>query len=94
MILLNLKLNAPTDRALKMLFFTGFRGYLVGGSVRDLLLKRKPKNINICTNALPENVLQTFVLFKTDPTDMKRGIIRVRIHSVPVEISTYRMDGH
>lgn len=90
----NLKLDPSSNRALKMLFFTGFRGYLVGGTVRDLLLERKPKDIDICTNALPQNILDTFALYKTNTIGIKHGTIRVFIHSVPVDISTYRIDGN
>ena len=34
--------------------------YLVGGAVRDLLLDKKPKDFDIATSALPEEVKQTF----------------------------------
>lgn len=93
MVIINLKLNPPIERALKMLLFTGFRGYLVGGCVRDLLLKRKPTDIDICTNALPQNILQTFVLFETKQKGIAHGTITVILYSVPVEITTYRVDG-
>ncbi|MCE5319149.1 MAG: polynucleotide adenylyltransferase PcnB [Parachlamydia sp.] len=38
----------------------GHSAYLVGGGVRDLLLKRKPKDFDISTSALPEEVKQIF----------------------------------
>ncbi len=38
----------------------GHEAYLVGGGVRDLLLKRKPKDFDISTSALPEEVKQVF----------------------------------
>lgn len=38
----------------------GHTAYLVGGGVRDLLLKRKPKDFDISTSALPEDVKQIF----------------------------------
>jgi poly(A) polymerase len=38
----------------------GFTAYLVGGSVRDLLLKRTPKDFDISTSALPEQIKQLF----------------------------------
>ncbi|MGK5594735.1 MAG: polynucleotide adenylyltransferase PcnB [Parachlamydiaceae bacterium] len=38
----------------------GFKAYLVGGSVRDLLLKREPKDFDISTSAWPEQVKKTF----------------------------------
>lgn len=38
----------------------GFEAYLVGGGVRDLLLGREPKDFDVATNALPEQVKQVF----------------------------------
>ena len=38
----------------------GFEAYLVGGGVRDLLLGSKPKDFDVVTNALPEQIKQLF----------------------------------
>ncbi len=38
----------------------GFKAYLVGGCVRDLLLNLKPKDFDIATNAKPEQVHKLF----------------------------------
>lgn len=38
----------------------GFQAYLVGGCVRDLLLKREPKDYDVATSATPEQVMQLF----------------------------------
>ena len=37
-----------------------FEVYLVGGCVRDLILKRKPKDWDLTTNAKPEEILKIF----------------------------------
>jgi poly(A) polymerase/tRNA nucleotidyltransferase (CCA-adding enzyme) len=44
----------------KKLIDKGYFAYLVGGCVRDLLLKRKPKDWDITTNAKPEEILEIF----------------------------------
>jgi poly(A) polymerase len=49
--------------ALKVLYrlkSTGYRAYLVGGSVRDLLLRRRPKDFDVGTDARPEQVRAIF----------------------------------
>ncbi|EKD74135.1 MAG: hypothetical protein ACD_45C00063G0006 [uncultured bacterium] len=49
--------------ALKVLYrlhASGYAAYLVGGCVRDLLLKRQPKDFDIATNARPEDVRKLF----------------------------------
>ena len=38
----------------------GYDAYLVGGGVRDLLLGREPKDFDVATNALPEQVKEVF----------------------------------
>ncbi|MEK7208654.1 MAG: HD domain-containing protein [Patescibacteria group bacterium] len=38
----------------------GFAGYLVGGCVRDLLMKKKPKDWDITTDATPEQIAESF----------------------------------
>lgn len=38
----------------------GFEAYWVGGCVRDMLLQREPKDYDIATNALPDQVLTLF----------------------------------
>jgi len=45
---------------LKKLRDAGFTAYLVGGSVRDLLVKRLPKDYDISTSAKPEEIKQLF----------------------------------
>jgi len=41
---------------LRRLKDSGFQAYLVGGGVRDLLVTLKPKDFDIATNALPNEV--------------------------------------
>ncbi len=52
-----------SENALKVLYRlnkAGFRALLVGGSVRDLLLGRQPKDFDVATDALPEQVRELF----------------------------------
>lgn len=45
---------------IKKLREAGFSAYLVGGSVRDLLIKKIPKDFDISTSAKPEQIKQLF----------------------------------
>ncbi len=52
-----------SNNAVKVLYRlnnSGYEAYLVGGGVRDLLLGREPKDFDVATNALPEEVKQVF----------------------------------
>jgi poly(A) polymerase len=55
--------NAIDQDAVKIiqrLLDAGFSAYLVGGGVRDLLLKKRPKDYDISTSARPEQIKQLF----------------------------------
>src|SRR3989338_828750 len=59
----NISRSQISDNALKVLYRlsnAGFQSYLVGGSVRDLLLGREPKDFDVVTDALPEQVRELF----------------------------------
>ena len=54
------KIPQPVLEILKALQEAGFEAYIVGGCVRDLLLGREPKDWDITTNALPEQIQKIF----------------------------------
>jgi poly(A) polymerase len=53
-------INPNALKVLYRLHQANFGAYLVGGCVRDLLLGRRPKDFDIATNALPEEVRKLF----------------------------------
>ncbi|MBI3771097.1 MAG: polynucleotide adenylyltransferase PcnB [Gammaproteobacteria bacterium] len=53
-------ISEPALKVLYRLRNAGYEGYLVGGSVRDMLLGREPKDFDIATNAHPEQVQALF----------------------------------
>ncbi len=52
--------SANAIRTLYRLHQKGFRAYLVGGCVRDLLLERTPKDFDIATDATPHQIKRLF----------------------------------
>lgn len=68
----------------------GFEAFLVGGCVRDILLKKEPKDFDIVTNASSEDIESIFS--KTIPVGKKFGIIIVRHEGHNFEIATFRKD--
>ena len=63
---------------------------LVGGCVRDLLLKREPADYDVTTNATPEQVLQLFPNAIT--VGAQFGVILVAQDGLKVEVATFRSD--
>lgn len=73
------------------LYKEGYEGYIVGGCVRDIIMKKSPKDWDITTNANPQDVKRLFR--KTIDTGIKHGTVTVRINKVSYEVTTYRIDG-
>jgi len=71
----------------------GYEAYIVGGSVRDMLLGKEPKDYDITTDALPEEIENLFEDFKTINIGKKFGTIVVCHPMGNVEITTYRKEG-
>lgn len=68
----------------------GFEAYFVGGAVRDYLLKRTINDIDITTNATPEQIKNLFK--KTLDTGIKHGTITVIENNKNYEVTTFRKE--
>jgi len=75
---------------LRRLTDQGYEGYFVGGCVRDELLGRPINDMDIATNATPEQVISLFE--RTIPTGLEHGTITVLIENEPFEVTTYRTE--
>ncbi len=85
---------APVLEALRRLDAGGFEAWLVGGCVRDLLRGAAPKDYDICTSALPPQTTACFEEgFSVIPTGAAHGTVTAVINGMPLEITTYRVDG-
>ena len=67
---------------------------LVGGVVRDLALKKFPKDIDLATDATPDDMIKVFDKsnIKYKPTGIEHGTITAIIDKIPYEITTLRAD--
>ena len=69
----------------------GYENYLVGGSIRNLLLKKKVYDFDFATKATPVEVKGLFP--KVIPTGIKHGTVTVLHGGMHFEVTTYRLDG-
>ena len=67
---------------------------LVGGVVRDLALKKFPKDVDLATDANPNDVVELLDKnnIKNKPTGIEHGTITAIINKTPYEITTLRAD--
>jgi poly(A) polymerase len=86
---IDLQLLSPNAvRVTQALQEAGFKAFLVGGAVRDLLLGIKPKDFDIATNATPEQVKR---LFRRAFIIGKRfQIVHVMFGQEIIEVTTFR----
>lgn len=75
------------------LIANGFKAYLVGGAVRDYLLKRKCYDLDVATSALPEQILAVFETEKKVLTGLKHGTVGIIVYGKNYEVTTFRQDG-
>jgi tRNA nucleotidyltransferase (CCA-adding enzyme) len=92
----NIDIEIPSKAKviINILKSNGYEAYVVGGCVRDSLLKRQPNDWDITTNCLPEDMLHIFkATHKTIPTGLKHGTVTLIDDCIPFEVTTFRLDG-
>ena len=86
------KLSKKVTLAMEKLEDAGFEAYLVGGSLRDILMGREVHDFDITSSAKPEEVMEVFSDFKVIPTGLKHGTVTVLVEDEPLEITTFRSE--
>ena len=86
----NIEIPEDIINILKTLTDAGFDSYLVGGCVRDILREKTPKDWDITTQAVPEEIQKLFVdSFYTN----NFGTVGVKTNIGIVEITPFRTEG-
>lgn len=72
-----------------------FKTFIVGGSIRDIIMLKKPKDWDLATDALPEEIVEIFkkTEFKVIDISKKHGTIILIKNNKSYEITTFRVDG-
>ncbi len=89
------EIKAPEQvkTALHLLQNSGFEAYAVGGCVRDSLLGHAPDDWDITTSARPEETEAVFREYRLIETGLQHGTVTVILDGMPLEITTFRVDG-
>ncbi|GAB6053032.1 CCA tRNA nucleotidyltransferase [Magnetospira thiophila] len=88
-------MTAPETRTLlEALLYTGDEARFVGGCVRDALLNRTVKDIDIATHLAPAEVVRRLEAagILVIPTGLAHGTVTAVIHKTHFEITTLRVD--
>ena len=88
----NLKMPARelANSICDMLLRHGWQAFLVGGCVRDILLRREPADYDVATDASPHQVMQLFP--GSIAVGAQFGVVLVTQESNKVEVATFRRD--
>lgn len=78
---------------IKRLETNNYEAYIVGGAVRDFLLGKEPKDYDIATNCLPDQVQNLFKDKKIILIGKEYGTINIVNEGRNIEVTTYRSDG-
>lgn len=85
---------APVQRVLHAIDARGFGARVVGGAVRNALLERPVKDVDIATTALPQEVIELAAAadIQSIPTGLDHGTVTLVCDHVPIEVTTLRRD--
>ena len=90
---ITMKLPDSVNFIIQKLEEHGYEAYVVGGAVRDVILKRPVHDYDICTSATPDEILKVFSNEEIIPTGLQHGTVTILINKEPFEVTTYRLDG-
>ena len=90
---MKLTLDSGAAALLDALHAAGYAAYAVGGCVRDSLLGRTAHDWDLCTSALPQQVMELFGTEQCIPTGLQHGTVTIKYGGQLYETTTFRTEG-
>ena len=90
---MKLTLDPGAAALLDALHAAGYAAYAVGGCVRDSLLGRTAHDWDLCTSALPQQVMELFGAEQCIPTGLQHGTVTIKYSGQLYETTTFRTEG-
>ena len=90
---MKLTLDPGAAALLNALHAAGYAAYAVGGCVRDSLLGRTAHDWDLCTSALPQQVMALFGAERCIPTGLQHGTVTIKYGGQLYETTTFRTEG-
>ena len=90
---MKLTLDPGAAALLDALHAAGYAAYAVGGCVRDSLLGRTAHDWDLCTSALPQQVMALFGPEQCIPTGLQHGTVTIKYGGQLYETTTFRTEG-
>lgn len=90
---MKLTLDPGAAALLDTLHAADYAAYAVGGCVRDSLLGRTAHDWDLCTSALPQQVMELFGAEQCIPTGLQHGTVTIKYGGQLYETTTFRTEG-
>ena len=90
---MKLTLDPGAAALLDTLHAADYAAYAVGGCVRDSLLGRTAHDWDLCTSALPQQVMELFGVEQCIPTGLQHGTVTIKYGGQLYETTTFRTEG-
>ena len=88
-----MEIPESVKKIIRTLESSGCSAYAVGGCVRDKMMGIEPHDWDLCTSALPEQVLSALGSHNVIESGLKHGTVTVKVDGQLYEITTFRTDG-
>ncbi|OIN67984.1 [cytidine(C)-cytidine(C)-adenosine (A)]-adding enzyme [Exiguobacterium sp. KRL4] len=85
-----MKMLERANQIIQTIEQAGGEAYIVGGAVRDMLLKRQPGDYDLATSLFPHEVIPLFPV--VIPTGLDHGTVTVVLDHDPFEVTTFRSE--
>jgi len=84
----------PVGEVLQAAERAGYEAWVVGGAVRDWLLKREPHDFDLAVSAAPEELKNIYAGWRVMETGLRHGTLTVAARGgAVVEVTSFRSDG-
>lgn len=86
----SVKIPSDLKKVSEIFHRNGHSVYLVGGAVRDMLMRKEVHDYDLATDATPEQVMKIFK--KVIPTGIQHGTVTILIFGMQLETTTFRTE--
>ncbi len=87
---MNIVIPKPVNEVLNILYENNYEGYIVGGTIRNLVMEEKPTIYYIATNAKVEELNRLFKSYQTRFCGENNSTFAIDYPKFPMEISQYK----
>ena len=90
---MHIAIPSHVEELIERLLYNGYDAYIVGGSIRNILMGKRPIDWDIASSAEPNEVIKVFLDKKVIKSGEKYGTVTIICQEGNVEVTTFRSEG-